>query len=91
MEITKAIINGGLVNPEIFKYSNEDILEKFKRAIGIQTSLSLGAGYPILPSATYMLVKAYNFLKSAEIGCALMTKSLSGDKKADIKALQSQL
>ena len=62
MEIKRILQNGNIFDAAVLDLSNDVILAKFKRAIGIQSSISLAAGYPTSASAPHSLLNGFKNL-----------------------------
>jgi large subunit ribosomal protein LP0 len=70
MEVRRILQNGSIFDAAVLDLSNDIILAKFKRAVGIQASISLAAGYPTAASAPHTILNAFKNLiaVSAESG-----------------------
>lgn len=70
MEVRKILQAGNIFDAAVLDLSTDIILQKFKRAIGIQASISLAAGYPTQASAPHTILNAFKNLVavSAESG-----------------------
>lgn len=62
MEVKKIFQDGNIFDAEVLNLSADVILAKFKRAIAIQSALSLGAGYPTTVSAPHSILNAFKNL-----------------------------
>jgi large subunit ribosomal protein LP0 len=65
MEIRKFMQNGQLFDAAVLELTPEIILGKFKRALSIQSALSLGAGFPTQASAPHSVLNAFKNLVAA--------------------------
>jgi len=65
MEVRRILQGGNIFDAAVLDLSNDVILEKFKRAIGIQSALSLGAGFPTQASAPHSILNAFKNLVAA--------------------------
>merc|ERR1712151_1072215 len=54
--------NGSVFDAKVLEISTDDILAKFKRAIGIQADLGLGLGVPNAASAPHTLLNGFKNL-----------------------------
>jgi len=59
MEVRKVLQNGSMFDAKVLNLTTESILAKFKNAINIQASLSLGSGYATSASAPHSLMNAF--------------------------------
>lgn len=86
MEVTKVLQNGSMFDAAVLELSTEVILGKFKRACGIQASVSLASGYATSASAPHSLLNGFKNLLA--ISCATgfefkeATKFLAAAKNA---------
>merc|ERR1711998_24793 len=62
MHIKKVLQNGSVFDAAVLEISTDDILAKFKRAIGIQADLGLGLGVPNAASAPHTLLNGFKNL-----------------------------
>ena len=62
MEVRKILQAGNIFDAAVLDLSTDIILQKFKRAIGIQASISLAAGYPTQASAPHTILNAFKNL-----------------------------
>jgi len=62
MHVTKILQDGNIFGAEVLDISTEDVLAKFKKALGIQTALALGAGVPTTASAPHTLLAGFKNL-----------------------------
>jgi len=65
MHVTKVLQNGSIFDAKVLDLSTEAILGKFKRACGVQASLSLAAGFPTAASAPHSILNAFKNLVCA--------------------------
>jgi large subunit ribosomal protein LP0 len=65
MHVTKVLQNGSVFDAKVLDLSTSAILGKFKRAAGIQASLSLAAGFPTAASAPHSILNAFKNLVCA--------------------------
>lgn len=65
MQVTKILQDGNIFAAEVLDISADDILAKFKKAIGVQTNLALGAGVPTASSAPHSLLNGFKNLIAA--------------------------
>lgn len=59
MEVTKVLQDGSVFKAKVLDLSTDTILAKFKSALGVQASLSLGSGYATSVSAPHSMVNAF--------------------------------
>jgi large subunit ribosomal protein LP0 len=59
MEVKKVIQNGSMFDAKVLSLTTETILAKFKNAISVQASLSLGSGYATAASAPHSILNAF--------------------------------
>jgi len=62
MEVKKVLQDGSLFDAAVLDLSDEIIRQKFKAAIGVQTSLSLGLGLPTAASAPHSIINGFKNL-----------------------------
>lgn len=62
MEVKSVLQDGSLFDAAVLSIKTEDILSKFRRAIGLQAQLSLGVGYPTAASAPHSLLNGFKNL-----------------------------
>lgn len=62
MEIRKILQDGAIFDAAVLDLSAAVILAKFKRAVSLQSALSLGAGYPTTVSAPHSILNAFKNL-----------------------------
>lgn len=62
MEVRKVLQNGGMFDAAVLDLSTDVILSKFKRAVGIQSAISLAAGYPTQASAPHSILNGFKNL-----------------------------
>lgn len=67
MEVTKVLQNGSMFDAKVLDLSTEVILAKFKKACGVQASLSLASGYSTSASAPHTLLKGFKNLLAVSI------------------------
>lgn len=65
MHVTKVLQNGSVFEAKVLDLSTDAILGKFKRACGVQASLSLAAGFPTSASAPHSVLNAFKNLVCA--------------------------
>lgn len=70
MEVSKVLQDGSVFDAKVLDLSTDAILTKFKSAVKVQASLSLGAGFPTSVSAPHSLLNGFKNLVavSAETG-----------------------
>jgi large subunit ribosomal protein LP0 len=62
MEVRKILQDGAVFDAAVLSLSSDVILAKFRKAVAIQTSLSLGAGFPTQVSAPHFVLNAFKNL-----------------------------
>jgi len=62
MEVKKVLQNGSMFDAKVLDLSTDAILDKFKKAISIQASLSLASGYSTSASAPHTLLNGFKNL-----------------------------
>lgn len=62
MEVKKVLQDGSMFDPAVLDLSTDSILEKFKAAVKLQASLSLGLGYSTSVSAPHTLLGGFKNL-----------------------------
>lgn len=62
MEVTNVLQDGSMFSPEVLDLSDEAIIEKFQKAVGIQRNLSLGLGYCTTLSAPTNILSGFKNL-----------------------------
>jgi len=62
MEVLKVLQNGSVFDAKVLDLSTDAILEKFKKSVKTQASLSLGAGYVTSASAPHSLLNGFKNL-----------------------------
>jgi len=67
MEVKSVLQNGSLFDAAVLKISENDILAKFKAAIGLQAQLSLGVGYPTAASAPHTILNGFKNLVAVSV------------------------
>lgn len=65
MHVSKVLQNGSIFDAKVLDLSTDAILKKFKKAAGVQASLSLAAGYPTAASAPHSILNAFKNLVCA--------------------------
>jgi len=65
MHVTKVLQDGSLFDAKVLDLSSAAILHKFKGCVGVQASLSLGAGFPTSASAPHSLLNGFKNLVAA--------------------------
>jgi len=65
MVVSKVLQDGSLFDAKVLDLSTDSILAKFKSAVGVQASLSLGAGFPTAASAPHSLLNGFKNLVAA--------------------------
>jgi len=65
MNISKVLQNGSIFDAKVLALDNDTILGKFKKAAGVQASLSMGAGFPTAASAPHSILNAFKNLVCA--------------------------
>jgi len=65
MNISKVLQNGSVFDAKVLALDNATILGKFKKAAGVQASLSMGAGFPTAASAPHSILNAFKNLVCA--------------------------
>lgn len=59
MTVVKVLQDGSMFDPAVLDLSTEAILAKFQNAVKIQSSLSLGIGFPTAASAPHTLLNGF--------------------------------
>jgi len=62
MEVLKVLQDGSVFDAKVLDLSTDSILDKFKSAVKVQASLSLGAGIPSTASAPHSLLNGFKNL-----------------------------
>lgn len=62
MHIKRILQDGNIFDAAVLDLTTDTILNKFRRAVGIQAALSLGAGYPTQLSAPHTLLSGFKNL-----------------------------
>jgi len=65
MHVSKVLQNGSIFDAKVLDLSTDAILGKFKKACGVQASISLAAGFPTAASAPHSLLNAFKNLVCA--------------------------
>jgi len=65
MEVKKVLQNGSMFDAKVLDLSSAEIIKKFKKAIKVQASFSLGSGYTTSASAPHSVLKGFKFLAAA--------------------------
>lgn len=65
MRVSKVLQNGSVFDARVLDLSSDSILAKFKKAVGVQASLSLGAGFPTSASAPHSVLNGFQNLVAA--------------------------
>jgi large subunit ribosomal protein LP0 len=67
MEVKQVLQNGSMFSAKVLDIDEAAILSKFKNAIGIQASLSLGIGFPTKASAPHSLLNGFKNLVAVSV------------------------
>lgn len=59
--------NGTIIDPEVLKITNDDIIESFKAGVKNISSLSLGAHYPTKASLPHLVINGYKKILSVSL------------------------
>jgi len=62
MEVKKVLQDGSVFDAKVLDLSADSIIAKFKSALKVQASLSLGAGFPTAVSAPHSLLNGFKNL-----------------------------
>merc|ERR1712185_175028 len=77
MEVSKVIQNGSMFDAAVLDLSEDIILAKFKKACGIQASVSLASGYATSASAPHSLLNGFKNLLAVSAGTGFEFKEAS--------------
>jgi large subunit ribosomal protein LP0 len=67
MEVKQVLQNGSMFSAKVLDIDEAACLSKFKAAIGIQASLSLGVGFPTKASAPHSLLNGFRNLVAVSV------------------------
>ena len=67
MEVKQVLQNGSMFSAKVLDIDEAAILSKFRNAISIQTSLSLGVGFPTKASAPHSLLNGFKNLVAVSV------------------------